>query len=57
MTAETQATILQVLAALSLVMPVLERVVKSTQNKVDDQVFDFVSKALALVPRVRGGSK
>lgn len=52
---ETQAAILQILTGLSLLMPVLEKLVAKTSNKIDDKIVDFVSKLLSFVPRVRGG--
>jgi hypothetical protein len=55
LTPEVQATILQVLAVLTVAMPLLEKLVKSTKTDVDDKVLDFVQKLLAFVPRVRLG--
>lgn len=54
---ETQAAILQILGALSLVMPLLEKLAAKTANKVDDQAVSFLQKILAVVPRVRTGGK
>jgi hypothetical protein len=55
LTPETQATILQVLAVLTVAMPLLEKLVKSTKTNVDDKVLYFVQKCLQFVPRVRLG--
>lgn len=54
---DTQATILQVLGLLTLAMPLIEKVVAKTENKIDDKVLDIVEKILAIVPRVRLGDK
>lgn len=52
---ETQAVILQILGALSLIMPLLEKLAAKTSNKVDDQAVSVLQKILAVVPRVRAG--
>ena len=54
---DTQATILQVLGLLTLAMPLIEKVVAKTQNKIDDKVLAVVEKILAIVPRVSIGGK
>ncbi len=53
--ADTQATILQVLTVLTLLMPAIERLVNKTTNKVDDKILRVVQIALSIVPRVRLG--
>lgn len=52
---ETQAAILQILGALSLIMPLLEKLAAKTSNTVDDQAVGVLQKILAVVPRVRAG--
>lgn len=55
---ENQATILQILMATSLLMPVFERLAARTKTDIDDRIVAIVQKLLSLVPRVRlGGQK
>jgi hypothetical protein len=54
---ETQATILQILAVLTVALPLLEKLAARTANKVDDRIVDGLQKLLSLVPRVRLGGK
>jgi hypothetical protein len=53
--AEVQATVLQVLAVLTVVLPLLEKLAAKTSNKIDDEAVSVLGKILALVPRVRLG--
>lgn len=50
-----QATIFQVLALLSVAMPLLEKLVNMTKTDVDNKVLAVVQKVLGVVPRVRLG--
>lgn len=52
---ETQASILQVIALLTVAMPLLEKAAHATKNKVDDKILDVVKQILAYVPRVGFG--
>ena len=54
---ETQALILQVLAVLTVVMPLAEKLAAKTANTVDDRIVAALQKVLSLVPRVRLGAK
>jgi hypothetical protein len=54
---EVQAVILQGITFLTLLMPLLEKLVAKTSNKVDDRIVAFLEKVLAVVPRVRLGGK
>lgn len=55
LTPENQALALQILAVLTVAMPLLEKAVKLTKTDADDKVLAFVQKILAFVPRVRLG--
>ena len=55
LTPEVQAVILQVLAVLTVAMPLLEKAVKLTKTDADDKVLAFIQKCLEFVPRVRLG--
>jgi hypothetical protein len=52
-----EQSILAVLSAVSLVLPVAESLVKRTANQTDDRIVRYIGLALALIPRIRFGSR
>lgn len=54
---ETQATVLQIIAVLSLALPLLEKLAAKTKTKIDDDILQAVQTILGLVPRVRLGGQ
>ena len=55
---DTQSTVLQVLAVLTMLMPLIEKAAAKSANKWDDRVVAVVARVLAFIPRVRtGGAK
>jgi hypothetical protein len=55
---DTQSTVLQVLAVLTMLMPLIEKAAAKSANKWDDRVVAAVARVLAFIPRVRtGGAK
>lgn len=55
LTPENQALALQILAVLTVAMPLLEKAVKLTKTDADDKALAFVQKVLSFIPRVRLG--
>ena len=52
---DTQSTVLQVLAVLTMLMPLVERAAAKSANKWDDRAVAVVARVLAFIPRVRTG--
>lgn len=52
---ENQALALQVVAALTVALPILEKIAEHTHNKWDNAAVKFLKDALAFIPRIRLG--